>query len=66
MDHSASYNQVAYSLKDADGSILARELRPLLSIKDHNPKFLLTMDYGPVVNHDGIRQVNVLDWLLGK
>lgn len=60
------YYQVAYTLNDADGKILERELRPLLSIKDHNPKYLLTMDYGPVVNHEGIRQVYVLDWLLGK
>ena len=58
------YYQVAYSVNDADGSVLQRELRPLLAIKDHNPKYLLTMDYGPMINHDGIRQVYVLDWLL--
>ena len=60
------YYQVAYTLKDNDGSLLERELRPLLSIKDHNPKYLLTFDYGTPVNHNGIRQINVLDWLLGK
>ncbi len=65
-EYGEEYYQVAYTLKDADGSILERELRPLLSIRDHNPKYLLTMDYGSVVNHNGIRQLYVLDWLLGR
>lgn len=58
------YYQVAYTVKDADGKTLERELAPLNAIKDHNPKYLLTMDYGPVVSHNGIRQLYVLDWLL--
>lgn len=58
------YYQVAYTVNDAEGKVLERELRPLLSIRDHNPKYLLTMDYGSVINHDGIRQKYVLDWLL--
>lgn len=58
------YYQVAYTVTDADGSTLARELAPLNAINDHNPKYLLTMDYGPLVSHNGIRQVNALDWLL--
>ena len=48
---------------DADGKTLERELAPLDAIRDHNPKYLLTMDYGPMVSHNGIRQINVLDWL---
>lgn len=63
-DEGEEYYQVAYTVKDADGKTLERELRPLLSIRDHNPKYLLTMDYGAVVNHNGIRQINVLDWLV--
>lgn len=63
-DEGEEYYQVAYTVKDADGKTLERELRPLLSIRDHNPKHLLTMDYGAVVNHNGIRQTNVLDWLI--
>lgn len=63
-DEGEEYYQVAYTVKDADGKTLERELRPLLSIRDHNPKYLLTMDYGAVINHNGIRQINVLDWLV--
>ena len=51
-------------MKDVDGKTLERELAPLNAIKDHNPKYLLTMDYGLVVSHNGIRQLYVLDWLL--
>jgi predicted AAA+ superfamily ATPase len=45
---------------------LNRELSPFLSIRDHNPKFLLTMDYSPQTSHNGIKQINILDWLLIK
>ena len=58
------YYQVAYTVIDADGSTLERELKPLNAINDHNPKYLLTMDYGPLISHNGIRQLYVLDWLL--
>lgn len=58
------YYQVAYTVIDADGKTLARELAPLDAINDHNPKYLLTMDLGPLVSHNGIKQINVLDWLL--
>ena len=60
------YYQVAYTVIDADGGTLSRELAPLDAIRDHNPKFLLTMDYGPVISHNGIKQIYVLDWLLGN
>lgn len=63
-DNGEEYDQVAYTVVDADGSILKRELAPLNAIKDHNPKFLLTMDYIPPTSHNGIRQKNALDWLL--
>lgn len=58
------YYQVAYTVRDADGKNLERELEPLDAIKDHNPKYLLTMDYGPIISHNGIKQIYVLDWLL--
>ncbi len=45
---------------------LERELAPLQQLKDHYPKYLLTMDYLPATDFDGIVQVNVLDWLMGK
>ena len=63
-DEGEEYYQVAYTVIDADGKTLERELTPLEAIKDHNPKYLLTMDHTPPVSHNGIRQINALDWLL--
>ena len=63
-DEGEEYYQVAYTVIDADGRTLERELAPLNAINDHNPKYLLTMDYGPLVSHNGIRQLYVIDWLL--
>lgn len=56
------YYQVAYTV--IDDAVLDRELKPLDSISDHNPKYLLTMDDEPLTSHNGIKQMNVLDWLL--
>jgi len=57
------YYQVAATVLDEN--TLARELAPLQKIPDHHPKFLLTLDdIMPNANHDGIRQINALDWLL--
>lgn len=55
------YYQVAQTVRS--DMTLQRELRPLENIRDHNPKFLLTLDNDPEVSHNGIRQLNVLDWL---
>ena len=59
-----SYFQVAATTLDE--SILRRELAPLRRIPDNHPKYLLTLDevFGEA-SYDGIRKVNVLDWLLG-
>ena len=58
------YYQVAYTTREE--STLARELDSLQKINDHYPKFILTMDLDPIVDYDGIRKINVLDWLLDK
>lgn len=63
-DEGEEYYQVAYTVIDTDGKTLERELAPLNAIGDHNPKYLLTMDLGPLVSHNGIKQINVTDWLL--
>lgn len=55
------YYQVAQTVTEK--TTLDRELKPLNSIKDHNPKYLLTMDNVPNVSHNGIKQLYVLDWL---
>ncbi len=59
-----NYYQVALTVKDEN--TLTRELKPLNSIKDHNPKYLLTTDLTPETSYNGIRQINVVDWLLNK
>ena len=58
------YYQVSYTVKDK--KTLERELKPLDNINDHNPKYLLTTDYTPYTSHNGIKQINVFDWLLDK
>ena len=63
-DEGEEYYQVAYTVIDADGATLRRELAPLESINDHNPKYLLTMDNTPFTSHNGIKQINAIDWLL--
>lgn len=63
-DGNLEYYQVALTVREE--STLARELAPLNSISDHNPKYLLTMDNDPPISHNGIRQKYVLDWLLKK
>ena len=57
-----SYYQVAWTTENVD--TLERELAPLKAIKDSTPKYLLTtdVDFNPV--YDGIRKLNVIDWML--
>lgn len=54
------YYQVSASVLDE--STLERELTPLIQIKDNYPKFLITLD-DFTGDHDGIQQVNLIDWL---
>lgn len=57
-----SYYQVAWTTENPE--TLERELASLKAIKDSNPKYLLTtdLDFNPV--YDGIRKINVIDWML--
>ncbi len=57
-----SYYQVAWTTENVD--TLERELASLKAIKDSTPKYLLTtdVDFNPV--YDGIRKLNVIDWML--
>lgn len=41
-----------------------REMRPLKEIKDNYEKIVLTLDYFSLGNYDGIKVINVIDWLL--
>lgn len=56
------YYQVAQTVIHEE--TLKRELKSLDSIKDHNPKYLLTLDNDPPTTYKGIKQIYALDWLL--
>jgi uncharacterized protein len=60
----SEYYQVSETVRGKE--TLTRELAPFELIRDHNPKFLLTRDYEPKTSHNGIKQINVLDWLVNK
>ena len=59
-----TYYQVSASVRDAQ--TLKRELASLQSINDHYAKVLLTLDEDPEMSYNGIRQINALDWLIGR
>ncbi len=43
---------------------ITRELAPLKEIKDNFPKIVLTLDSNIKLTEDGIRIINLLDFLL--
>ena len=45
--------------------ILNHELKSLQAIPDNYPKYIITLDYD-YVDYDGIKQINAIDFLLGK
>lgn len=57
-----TYFQVAATVREQ--ATRERELAPLLAVKDHSPKWLLTLDPDPPMAHEGIQQRYVVDWLL--
>ena len=57
------YVQVAYTVKEQ--KTLERELAPFDKIPDFNERLLITMDY-ETGSHNGVKQVNAIDWLLNK
>jgi len=59
-----TYFQVALTVREE--STLQRELSALQSINDHYPKYILTLDLDPDSDYDGIKKINVLDWLLNN
>ena len=56
------YYQVALSVRDE--KVLERELRSLQRTGDHYPKCLITLDMDLQADYDGIKKINVIDWLL--
>lgn len=57
------YYQVSASVLDS--ATFEREITPLKKINDHYPKVIITMDE-IAAGEDGIKQVNVVDFLLDK
>ena len=47
-------------------STFDREMKPLYAIQDNYEKIVLTLDKLTVGNYDGIKVVNVINWLLNK
>ena len=60
-DKKTEYYQVSATVLDEN--TLKQELESLNQIRDNYPKFLITLDdfHG---DHDGIQQVNLIDWLM--
>lgn len=56
------YYQVSASVRDS--STLERELKSLRAVSDSYEKFVLTLDDDPVRDYDGIKVMNVLDFLV--
>ena len=63
-DGNLCYVQVAVSVSSREK--LAQELAVFGSIRDNYPKYLLTLDEVFVPDHDGVKTLNVIDFLLGK
>jgi predicted AAA+ superfamily ATPase len=55
------YYQVSASVLDE--AVKERELAPFMKISDNYPKYLLTLDF-ITGDYEGIKQVNLIDWLL--
>lgn len=59
------YIQVSASVLDE--KTLTRELASLENTNDHYPKILLTLDeVAKGANFNGIKHINLIDWLIGK
>ena len=62
-DGNKEYYQVSASVLDP--ATFEREITPLKKIPDNYPKYIITMD-DITSNNEGIRQVNIIDFLLGE
>jgi predicted AAA+ superfamily ATPase len=58
------YIQVSYKM--AEQSTIQREFTPLLDIKDHFPKYVVTMDETWQDNIEGVQHKHIADFLLMK
>jgi uncharacterized protein len=56
------YVQVAYKI--AEQTTIDREFKPLLEVKDHHPKYVVTMDETWKDNIEGVRHKHIAEFLL--
>lgn len=56
------YIQVTESMQSTETR--ERELRPLRMISDNYEKIVLSMDHSYINSYDGIKSINLIDWLL--
>lgn len=56
------YFQVTANMTDQD--TFDREMRPFYRIQDHYEKIVLTLDKFSPGNYDGIKIINLIDWLI--
>ena len=58
------YIQVAYKM--VEQTTIDREFAPLLEVRDHHPKYVVTMDETWQDNIEGIQHKHIADFLLMK
>lgn len=58
------YIQVTESMQSPETR--ERELRPLYKISDNYEKIVLSMDHSFINSYDGIKSLNLIDWLLAE
>ena len=58
------YVQVAYKMTEQ--TTIDREFAPLLKVRDHHPKYVVTMDETWHDNVEGIQHKHIADFLLMK
>ena len=56
------YIQVTESMTNED--VRHRELTPLQKINDNYDKIVLSLDSGLDESYDGIKSINLIDWLI--
>ena len=57
------YVQVTESMASED--VRTRELAPLMKIQDNYEKIVLSLNPGMDHSYDGIKSMNLMDWLIG-